>query len=112
MSSSRLPALSSERMPSEALRTAMGSPSRSDAALRDLPDKRGETPSGSNGGAAGPREAARRAEQVADARVTRGVALERGRAGGVAAQQPGAVGTAHELVALRELAQRRRHRRP
>ena len=106
MSSSRLADLSSERMPSEALRTAMGAPFGGAAEPRTRLSTACVT-----GVPFAAREAAGRAQQVAHARVAGGRALERGGVRRVAAQQPGAVGAAHELVALGELGQRGRDRR-
>src|SRR5687768_10569648 len=110
MSSSRLAALSSERMPWEAERTAIGgSPSVGRGSVRAATGRR---LSGDRGARPLAREAARGPQQVADARVARGVALERGRVRRIPAQQPRTVGPAYELVAFGQLAQRGRHGRP
>ena len=74
--------------------------------------RRGSSAPGARAVDALAREPAGRAQEVAHARLAAGGALERGGVRRVAAQQPGAVGAAHELLALGELAERRRHRRP
>src|SRR5215211_2505651 len=81
----------------------VGRARRADADERDS--------SGADGSALPAREAAGGAQQVADARVPSGGALERRRVRRIAAQQPRAVGAPHELIALGQLRQRRRHGR-